>query len=243
MNQRMLQKLRRELTILRREIPLPVYLFWWLCRLAMITVTVLVVRKGGDAGHFRLQMIANTALTFVLPELHLLPRSRFTLARLPYRAQTAACLMVVITCILGNHLNVYGRLWWFDTFVHLLAGAICVPMGVDLITAAANGKERLSPLMASVAGFGLSCFTSLAWECYEFLFDWFCDDCTQNWRGTPVGPLLALHPTDPLRFPLYDTMSDLLAGLLGALLTAVGLRILRELREKKALQSNRSRTN
>ena len=230
MKLRIQRKLRTELTALRREIPLPVYLFWWLCRLAMIAVTVQVLRGEETDGHFKLQMLANTGLLFVLPTLHLLPRRYFTFARLPFREQTIACLMAVTTCIIGNHLNVYGRWWWFDTFVHLLAGVLCVVVGVDLIHAAANGRERLSPLTASAVGFGLSCFTSLAWECYEFLFDWFANDCTQNWSGAPEGPLIERFPTDPLRYPLYDTMSDLLAGLLGALLAAIALRLWMERR-------------
>lgn len=226
------RKLRAELAALRKEISLPEYLFWWLCRLIMIAFAIRECILKSDTDYFRLQMIGVSALQFVLPTLHLLPRRYFTLARLSYHAQTVAGMMAVIPCVLGNCLQLYERFWWFDCFVHLLAGIVIVPIGVMLINAAANGKERLSPLAASAVGFGLSCFLSLGWECYEFLFDWFTGCNTQNWNGTPVGPLIDRIPTDPQRYPLFDTLSDMLAGLLGALLAAIALRLWMEHRAR-----------
>ena len=237
------QKLHTELTALRREISLQEYLFWWLCRLVMIAFSIRECIIGDDASYFRLQMLLVTALQFVLPALHLLPRRRFTLARMSYHAQTAAGLMAVIPCVLGNCLGFYDRFWWFDCFVHLLAGIVIVPVGVMLIRAAANGRERLSPVTASAVGFGLSCFLSLGWECYEFLFDWFTGCNTQNWSGTPQGPLIDRFPTDPLRYPLYDTLSDQLAGLLGALATAIALRLWMERRACAARRLEESTVN
>ena len=45
--------------------------------------------------------------------------------------------------------------------------------------------------------------------------------------------LLEKFPTDPMRYPLIDTMTDALAGLLGAMLAGFGARIVLELAQKK----------
>lgn len=228
----MKEKIKNEIRIFRSETKPVEYAFWWLCRIIMFTVLAEALQNE-DEGYYNLQVIVNTALLFVLPVLHILPRKHFFLARITYRAQTIASFMVIATCYLGVYKSLYNETWFYDFFVHFLGGLLCVPAGVYLINAMANGKEKLSPLMGSVAGFGLSCFTSLGWECYEFLFDWITGEATQHWYETPFSPFIEMFPTDPMRYPLFDTMTDLLAGLIGAIIGGTAIRIIYEVKKKK----------
>lgn len=227
----MKEKLKNEYEIFRKEVKSIEYAFWWICRIIMFTVLADVLGKD-NGGYYNLQMIVNTALLFVLPTLHFLPRKYCFLARLTYRAQTIASFMVIATCYLGVYKELYSETWYYDFFVHFLGGLFCVPAGVYLTDAIINKKEPFSPLMKSVAGFGLSCFTTLGWECYEFIFDWITGEATQHWYETPFSPFIEWFPTDPMRYPLFDTMTDLVAGLAGAIIGGVTVRIIYELKNK-----------
>lgn len=228
----MKNKLKNEIITAKKEITTGEYIFWWICRAVMFSVLVSCIFED-RGGHYKLQMYANTALLFVLPELHLLPRKVFTLARLNYRAQTIASGMVMLTCVGGVYLDYYFTTWWFDLGVHFIGGAVCVPAGYYLMKAARRDGKEMTPFDSSVAGFGISCFTSLAWEVYEFLFDWFAHDDTQHWSETPFSPFMKLFPTDPGRYPLYDAMTDLTMGLLGAVAGGVIIRLFFEKRERE----------
>lgn len=227
-----MKKFKKELVILLSEISIPEYIFWWICRGIMIYVVITTFIEE-SSGHFDLQMRANLILLFILPTLHILPRKYFSLARLSYRAQTIASFMVIATSFAGNYLDWYGDVWFYDTFIHFVGGVVCVPAGYYLMLAMSQNDEKHSPLALTVAGFGLSCFTSLAWECYEFIFDSIADASTQGWAETPHALLLEKFPADPMRYPLFDTMTDALAGLLGAIIAGIIMRIVLEAKNKK----------
>lgn len=228
----MKDKIKQEFFTFKKEINIVEYIFWWLCRLCMIYVVILTFIDEGS-GHFALQMRANLIFLFILPPLHLLPRKYFFLARLNYRVQTIVCFMVIATSFAGNFLDFYGVWTYYDTFIHFAAGVICVPVGYYILLALSPKCESYSPLMKTVAGFGLSCFASLFWECYEFSFDWIADASTQGWSETPSQKIISKFPTDPLRYPLFDTMTDELAGVAGAVIAGCLMRLLLEIKEKR----------
>lgn len=232
MQEKIRQKITDEIRIFKKEITFAEYIFWWLCRGIMLYVTATTFVEA-SSGHFDLQMRANTIFLFILPELHLLPRKFTFLARLHHRVQTVVCFMVITTSFAGNYLDLYGKWEYYDTFIHFVAGLVCVPVGYYLLLAFSRKDEEHSPLAKTVAGFGLSCFASLVWECYEFVFDWITGATTQAWSDTPPAALLEKFPTDPMRYPLIDTMTDALAGLLGAMLAGFAARIILECAEKK----------
>lgn len=233
MVEKLTNKFKREFYIFKEEISLPEYIFWWLCRGIMIYVVITTYIQE-SSGHFNLQMRANAIFLFILPVLHILPRKIFFLARLHHRVQTIVCLMVITTSFLGNYIDLYSVWENYDTFIHFIAGVVCVPVGYYLLLAFSKEGEIHSPLAKTVAGFGLSCFASLVWECYEYIFDWIAGASTQGWGETPDTAFIEKYPTDPLRYPLFDTMTDALAGLTGAVITGLIMRMVLETAEHKA---------
>lgn len=233
MKEKIKNKIKREYGIFKQQISIPEYIFWWICRAIMI-YTVVTTYISPSSGHFDLQMRANTIFLFILPYLHILPRKFTFLARLHHRAQTIVCFMVICTSYLGNFVDVYNMWEYYDTFIHFVAGVICVPVGYYLLEAFSREGEKHSPLAKTVAGFGLSCFASLFWECYEFIFDWIMGSTTQGWSDTPPAELIERFPTDPGRYPLFDTMTDEIAGFLGAFVTSLIMRAVLEYAEYKS---------
>jgi len=232
-------KVKNEIAELKKEIPLWEYLLWWIMRIWLLIATILDYKEHLTDGHYNLQMTANFILMFILPTLHLLPRRKTFFARLPFRTQTIACAMIFITCVLGLHYGCYGKIYWFDTAVHFVGGFVVVPVGVYIVKALSS--EKMSPLMASVSGFGLSCFAALFWEFYEFTFDNITGHNTQAWTDGPSDFFRKILPDmDPQRFPLLDTMTDLSFGLAGAVLGGIVLRLVYEHRAKKGQALSRS---
>lgn len=196
----------------------------------MLYVVIASLQQENE-GHYNLQMVANFAMMFILPELHILPRKKCFLARLNYRIQTVAVIMVVATCVCGLHFSFYGKIACFDSIIHFLAGVMLVYVGYYV--AFAITQERMSPTMTSITGFGLSCFTALLWEVYEFVFDSITGGSTQGWNLTPEEGYLQITVTEPLRYPLMDTMTDLIFGLSGAVIGGILIRFSAKLKKTK----------
>jgi hypothetical protein len=160
---------------------------------AMLAVAVAAPELGNMADKAAgLRAIAYPVLAFALPAAwYALWRER---ASFPWVAD----LLVTLTCftdILGNHLDLYDRVWWFDDCMHL--------MNVALLAAA-----WMLLTMDASAGFGARLERSLAlgmtagvwWEIAEYAA--FVSGSSE--RRTAYG----------------DTLGDLAMGCIGAVLAA-----------------------
>lgn len=228
------KKLLFEYSEFRKEIPLPVYVLWWPVRAAMIYVLIRVFQQDS---HLKLQIAVNTALCFALPAFHLLPRGRCFLARLSFRAQNLALPMILLTAVFGMYLGVYSYRA-YDLFVHFAGCFICVFAGAQLTVALERERTRITPLVLTLCGFGLSFFTAVGWEIFEFLYDQFSGMNIQYWEYTPSEKFLELFPTDPRRFALLDTMTDLITGTVGSIAGGLVLLPLLKRRERRSAVPN-----
>jgi hypothetical protein len=156
-----------------------------------------------DLGHMRgkaagLRAIAYPMLAFTVPVIWWLSwRER---ASFPW----AADLLVTITCftdVLGNRMNMYDTVVWFDDWMHF--------MNTGLLTAAVIllTMHRTSPfaaLLERALAFGVT--AAVAWEIAEY-FAFIADSSERNGAYT-------------------DTLGDLGLGSLGAITAAAAIRAL-----------------
>ncbi len=227
------QKLSDEYRIFKSEISTAEYIFWWAFRIAMF-IGAIDVLKQEDTGHFTLQMVSNTMMLFLLPELHLLPRKKCFLARLSYHNQTAATAVMMLATYLGNYHSFYSHIPAFDFIVHFLSGVICVFVGYDLAKALApKSAENFDAAISSIVGFGLSCFAAVFWEIYEFTFDCIANANTQGFELEPETVLVRIFTATQAQFPLFDVMTDLVGGFLGAVVGGAIFRVVLESNKKK----------
>jgi len=225
-------KLLNEYRIFRREIKLPEYLFWWVVRILMIVAAVDSL-DDGDSGHLVLQMVSNSIMLFILPAIHILPRKWCFFSRLSYHNQTAATVMMLLATYLGNWQGFYDIIHAYDFWVHLFSGILCVFVGYDLAKALApKSKSCFDITVSTLVGFGLSCFAAVFWEAYEFTFDCIMQANTQGFAVTPEKLLTVIWSASAEQFPLFDTMTDLIAGLLGAVLGGAAFRIFLEIKSR-----------
>lgn len=113
-------------------------------------------------------------------------------------------LFIFITMFLANEFGYYGVIPYLDKIEHLFSGVILCFIGLLIYTKASDHPEGTEPPSSHVAVW-LCLFFSIAmagvWEIYEFATDHLFGLNSQN------GSLL-------------DTMTDIICGTLGAILTA-----------------------
>lgn len=226
-------KIKDEFVQFRKEIKLPEYVFWWIVRILMIIGSVDTL-DSGDTGHLILQMVSNTIMLFLLPTFHIFSRKWCFFARLSYHNQTVATIMMLLATYLGNYQGFYDLIPAYDFWVHLFSGIVCVFVGYDLAKSLAPKSGHCFDITVStIVGFGLSCFAAVFWEAYEFTFDCIMQSCTQGFGSDPEEILMLVWLPSAEQQPLFDTMTDLIAGLLGAVIGGIIFRIILEAGKRK----------
>jgi hypothetical protein len=104
---------------------------------------------------------------------------------------------------LGSILGFYHLGWW-DTFLHLLSGALLAFVGIALYERMTyqHGRKNISYWLVFLFVLSFSVFGGVVWELYEFSMDQFFNMTLQGGGN-------------------FDTMVDLVADTAGALLIAV----------------------
>jgi hypothetical protein len=118
----------------------------------------------------------------------------------PHTIQAGIVLFMFSTLFLGEVAHFYETYWWWDSVFHGLSGlAMGLIAYISLILAYRKHNVRLAPIFTSVFAICVSVALSAVWEIIEFSID--------SFFGTNMQPSAA------------DTMWDLIAGLVGALLS------------------------
>jgi len=104
---------------------------------------------------------------------------------------------------LGSILGWYGLGWW-DTFMHLISGAILAFSGIALYERLVhrNAGDEISPWFVFLFTLSFAAFGGVLWEIYEFSSDQFFGMTLQGGGNT-------------------DTMTDLIADTAGGLVIAI----------------------
>jgi hypothetical protein len=213
------RKLKSEYSQFRKEATWLEFAFWcvgWV----LLGYALIVSTKEGRNPQTILVIKAQSSATVLILIFHLLPRKIF-LARISYRTQTWVMILVLAAAFVGKYLYIYSIIPWYDFYLHAFGCFICVFAGYELAKSMKYDDKPLEPVIGAVCGFGLSFFAAVVWEMFEFVCDQFFDGNTQNWKFSPSEKFLTALPTDPARFPLMDTMTDLISGAVGSLIGGI----------------------
>ena len=125
-------------------------------------------------------------------------------------------LFVAAAVLLGEMLNMYDALWWWDDMLHGLSGVIFGLVGLFLLFAINKRTDmRVAPLFVAlfVICFAMAC--GVVWEIYEFTLDVFFKTTMQQWN---MGQNAVVIGKDYQGMGLRDTMSDLITASIGAVI-------------------------
>ncbi|MDR2525431.1 MAG: hypothetical protein LBC83_04460 [Oscillospiraceae bacterium] len=148
----------------------------------------------------------------------------------------------VATGFCGAFVNFYYTIWWWDDVIHCLGGALAVMLGYEICVALQRKHKSQCPMnILLIASVGMSFIVGSCWELFEFTFDQLSPGMgdTQHWsyrmaeEANQVRPFFnpgGGSPANPLsdyrqRYPLMDTMADMVLNAVGAAVFAIGLRL------------------
>lgn len=121
----------------------------------------------------------------------------------PLRFYITTLIFVFFASSLGSCLNLYRHLEFYDLFVHFLSG-ILLFKGGRIIIEYINLKRNMPKDKLNIGLFALffSCSCAAFWEIFEYLCDVLINAGMQGSKA--------------------NTMGDIIAGVLGAVISAVG---------------------
>jgi hypothetical protein len=217
-------------------------IFWWILRALMIYAFI--------AGFFKkpfditdpLQVGANFLCMFVWEVFMMLPEKN-ALRHVSPRVQTFLIIGIFCASFGGKFLNLYYDFRWWDVILHFVGGGACVFFGYEMVAAMQKRDKVAIPLsIALLCAMGFSFLAGTGWELFEFSFDQISCISTkaagnaiamagdaQHWNlaaalGTPKEATL-INPVFAERWPIMDTMADIVLNTLGALAAIIFLRI------------------
>lgn len=210
------------------------FVFWWIFRALMIYAFV--------AGFFKkpfditdpLQVFANFLCMFVWEVFMMFPE-KSTFRHVPSSVQSFLIVGVFAASFGGKFMNFYYDLRWWDSALHLIGGAACVFAGYELACALMKReKTAASVTMVLFAAVGFSFIGSTLWELFEFSFDQVAGMMSgypgdaQHWSlelalNTPKE-LTLFNPIVAERWPIMDTMGDMVLNTVGAALAYIFLK-------------------
>lgn len=136
----------------------------------------------------------------------------------PQQLELLLILFMYAGVYLSARFDMYYRVFWWDDLLHALSGVMIGFIGF-LIVYKINHKYSMdfNPLLIAIFAFTFSVTIAVLWELFEFLMDVYLGTAMQKW-DLPKETSLIGRPYQGSG--LRDTMSDLILGSAGALVTS-----------------------
>lgn len=216
-----------EISILKRSVTLPEYIWWWITRICM---AVMIIHESSQDREpmVILLMELNLSMTFIIPFIRFICFPKLFLGNLPFRAQSFIDIFVMFGSFLGHGFDFNGTVAGYDKLMHLISGGLVVFIGYLIINGLETGK-KLSPGLKTFAAAGFSNVVIIVWELFEFFSDYFIKDSrNQNWFYDPNGDIFPFRlftssAAAPAQYPVLDTDLDILSAAIGILLCCIPL--------------------
>ncbi len=206
------------------------YVLWWLCRALLFVALVRRLAKPETrSGPDTLQLYVLIICSFLWEIFQFLPLHN-SLRWVPPYIQDFSSLFIVLAGA-GNMWELYERIRWWDSFLHIIIGILIVLAAYEVVVAfELRDKIRFPRTAALLFVLGISFMIAIFWEIYEFGFDQLMESDTQDWiyhpgRAALFPPLKrAEDSVYHMRFGLLDTMIDIILHTAGTIGTCLVLR-------------------
>lgn len=174
-----------------------------------------------DAGLSNLFLVLLTTIAILSPWI---VESRYKID-IPDFLEVLLLFMVFIAVVLGFMNNYYVNVKGFDKFTHALSGVTISVVAFQTLYILNQSKDiafKMGAFVMSIFAYTFAITLLVIWEFYEF----FADTISYNIESTSNRNMqrwqwINESVTFPQDYGLYDTMTDLWVGALGALLVVV----------------------
>ena len=218
------------------------FVYWWILRGAMIFALIDTIVNGRDynGSNPPIQILANLVGMFAYEIIILFFPKKSRLYFFSPRFQNITALGFFLGSFGGAYMNLYYILPMYDKILHALGTAEAVYIGYEYTCATQLKLKKTCPTqIATLCSFGFGFILSSAWELFEFIYDQFFGGDCQHWNlqnaidtvGGKMEDIFQMFPiADPAlfaqRFPLMDTMADIVMNFVGGIIMYVILCII-----------------
>lgn len=219
-----------QLERLKEEIRLPEYILWWVMR-AMMVYAFIMTKHSGRPQMVWIMIGANLAVTFVISLFSLIFPKKLFFGRIPFRVQTYIDIFVIAGSFFGHYINIYRYEGVYDKALHVVSGFLTVFIGYELMKALLPKKE-LPKFWGAFGGFSFSFLVMILWEVFEFFSDFilgnannqgymqsFCNEVYTD--GYFFFKIFGRGNGGAEQLPVLDTMIDIIAAVVGAVIALV----------------------
>ncbi|MBR3552525.1 MAG: hypothetical protein IKN72_03950 [Clostridia bacterium] len=214
-------------------------IYWWLLRGAMVFALIdTAFLRGSEysASNPPIQIVANLVGMFAFELIQLFFPQKNRLRFLSSSFQNVTALGFFLGSFGGAYLNLYYILPMYDKALHVFGTAEAVYIGYEYLCATQLKLRKTAPYqIVNLGALGFGFILSSAWEVFEFVYDQFFGGDAQHWNyqlalneagGNPeiifqMFPMSAERLAE--RFPIMDTMGDIVLNFLGAFLMYIFL--------------------
>ena len=218
------------------------FVYWWILRGAMLFALIDTIVNGRDynGSNPPIQILANLVGMFAYEIIVLFFPKKSRLYLFSPRFQNITALGFFLGSFGGAYLNLYYILPMYDKILHALGTAEAVYIGYEYTCATQLKLKKTCPYqIANLAALGFGFVLASAWELFEFTYDQFFGGDCQHWNlqnaidtvGGKMEDIFQMFPiADPAlfaqRFPLMDTMADIVMNFVGGIIMYVILCII-----------------
>ena len=188
-----------------------VVLAFSLVLLAGQIVSIFLTSKDVAFGHIAFQILENLVMIMVVFLPIILGRT--TSIVIPKAMETAFVGFCFASLVMGDLFDFYGRLPWWDRFLHLISGVMLGIIGYAIIS---KSSCNIGIVVSWVLCFALA--AGAVWEIWEYVTDGLFGLNSQEFQITSG----TFDNSTPLqgRDALKDTMQDLILDFIGSLTVA-----------------------
>ena len=214
--------------------------YWWILRLLMVFAFIDTLGGGkflnliGIHADYKgsnppIQILANLVGMFAYEIIQLFPeRNRFRF--FSPRFQNITALGFFLGSFGGAYLQFYYLVPAYDKILHAFGTAEAVYIGYEYVCATQLKLKKTCPAqIATLCALGFGFVLASGWELFEFTYDQFFGGDAQHWNfknaldtvGGDPTKIFQLFPIKDMqlfeqRFPLMDTMGDIVLNFIGA---------------------------
>lgn len=188
-----------------------VVLAFSLVLLAGQIVSIFFTSKEVAIGHIAFQLLENIVMIIVVFLPVILGRTANIV--IPKAMETAFVGFCFASLVMGDLFDFYGRLPWWDRFLHLISGVMLGMIGYAIIS---KSSCNIGIVVSWVICFALA--SGAVWEIWEYVTDGLFGLNSQEFQITSG----TFDNSTPLqgRDALKDTMQDLILDFIGSLTVA-----------------------
>lgn len=190
--------------------------FWWIMRIIMLTIPLFPYHTKHE--NMFLQLVVSYIILFTWEFLQIIPAKDSFLRKTPPYLQDFLIVLIFVTTYLGAYFNFYYTIWWWDSLIHFLSGILCVYVGYEVVFSVEQRDHKVTPKsLAIFCAFAMPFLFGTFWEIFEFIFDQITGSDCQHWNYANNDGMYQLFNPTPGRFPIMDTMTDIICNTLGAI--------------------------